>query len=84
VPPRKTVDAPEGANPELSQIDPKAVPEVAKKANAKVQTVFDQESAQGFRGVEVDKTPNENYTVQGVLAGAPTPETDIAGDPTKG
>ena len=33
---------------------------------------------QGFRGVEVDPTPNENYTVAGVTAGKPTPETDTA------
>jgi hypothetical protein len=30
----------------------------------------------GFRGVQVDETPNENYTVKGVTAGKPTPETD--------
>src|SRR5688500_6112146 len=36
----------------------------------------DKELAQGFRGVEVDSTPNENYTVKGVTSGAPTPETD--------
>lgn len=35
-----------------------------------------QELDQGFRGIEVDPTPNENYSVQGVLAGKPTPETD--------
>lgn len=35
------------------------------------------EQAQGFRGIEVDPTPNENYTVAGVTSGAPTPETDV-------
>lgn len=30
----------------------------------------------GGRGVFVDPTPNENYTVAGVTAGKPTPETD--------
>lgn len=30
----------------------------------------------GYFGHQVDKTPNENYTVAGVLAGKPTPETD--------
>ena len=34
------------------------------------------EQAQGFRGLKVDPTPNENYTVAGVTSGAPTPETD--------
>lgn len=44
--------------------------------NAEVQAKVDKENAQGFRGVEVDPTPNENYTVSGVASGAPTPETD--------
>ena len=38
---------------------------------------INKENAQGFRGVEVDSTPNENYTVAGVTSGAPTPETDV-------
>lgn len=41
-----------------------------------VQAAVDQEQDQGFRGLEVDPTPNENYTVDGVTSGAPTPETD--------
>lgn len=41
-----------------------------------VQERVDAENAQGFRGVEVDPTPNENYTLQGVTSGLPTPETD--------
>jgi hypothetical protein len=40
------------------------------------QETIDRETRQGFRGVEVDSTPNENYTLQGVTSGAPTPETD--------
>jgi hypothetical protein len=40
------------------------------------QEMIDRENAQGFRGVEVDPTPNENYTLQGVTSGKPTPETD--------
>jgi len=43
---------------------------------AEVQKRVDEELEQGFRGIEVDPTPNENYTVQGVVAGKPTPETD--------
>lgn len=43
---------------------------------AEVQANVDKELDQGFRGVEVDPTPNENYTVAGVTSGAPTPETD--------
>lgn len=52
----------------------------AEKADSKVagqvQETVDQETEQGFRGIEVDPTPNENYTVAGVTSGAPTPETD--------
>jgi len=43
---------------------------------AEVQERVDRENEQGFVGVEVDPTPNENYTLQGVTSGAPTPETD--------
>lgn len=45
---------------------------------AQVQEQADQEAEQGFRGIKADPTPNENYTVTGVLAGKPTPETDKA------
>ena len=40
-----------------------------------MQKNFDKELSQGFRGTEVDKTDNFNYTVAGVTSGAPTPET---------
>ena len=40
-----------------------------------LQAQFDKEQSQGFRGTEVDPTPNENYTVAGVVANSPTPET---------
>lgn len=41
-----------------------------------VQQAVDAETEQGFRGVEVDQTPNEAYTLQGVTSAQPTPETD--------
>jgi hypothetical protein len=41
-----------------------------------VQQQVDAEEEQGFRGEKVDPTPNEHYTVAGVLADKPTPETD--------
>ena len=44
--------------------------------SAEVQRNVDKASEQGFYGVKVDPTPNENYTVAGVTAGKPTPETD--------
>lgn len=49
---------------------------VAEVGGAEVQEKVDAENEQGFRGAEVDPTPNEHYTVQGVAAGLPTPETD--------
>ncbi len=41
-----------------------------------LQAQVNQEQEQGFRGVEVDPTPNEAYTIRGVTSGQPTPETD--------
>lgn len=43
---------------------------------ARVQQQVDEETEQGYFGVSPDPTPNENYTVAGVTAGKPTPETD--------
>ena len=43
---------------------------------AEVQAKVDEENEQGFRGTAVDPTPRDNYTLQGVTSGAPTPETD--------
>lgn len=42
---------------------------------AEVQATVDAEEEQGFRGTNPDPTPNAAYTVSGVLAGTPTPET---------
>ena len=41
-----------------------------------VQAKMDEEVEQGFRGANVDPTPDANYTVAGVTANKPTPETD--------
>lgn len=48
----------------------------ADQSTADIQKQVEQDEARGFRGVEVDPTPNENYTIAGVTKGAPTPETD--------
>src|SRR4051812_6257363 len=52
----------------------------AEKADAAVSDQVSDavavEQDQGFRGVEVDPTPNEAYTLAGVTSGQPTPETD--------
>lgn len=47
-----------------------------QKVEAQVDKAVAQETDAGLRGVEVDQTPNEHYTVAGVAAGKPTPETD--------
>ncbi|MCA1569315.1 MAG: hypothetical protein LC798_03125 [Chloroflexi bacterium] len=44
-------------------------------AAANVQKAIDEAEAKGYIGTTPDETPNENYTVAGVLAGKPTPET---------
>ena len=47
----------------------------AKSTQAAVKAAVDKDTEQGFRGANTDPTPNENYTVAGVTAGLPTPET---------
>jgi hypothetical protein len=48
------------------------------EAQAEVQKAVDEAEDKGYIGVPVDPTPKENYTVAGVVAGKPTPETDSA------
>lgn len=48
----------------------------AQVPHPEVQAAADEATAKGYRGEGVDPTPNDNYTVAGVLAGSPTPETD--------
>lgn len=43
---------------------------------SEVDEKLDAINAQGFMGEKVDPTPNENYSVEGVTSGKPTPETD--------
>jgi hypothetical protein len=42
---------------------------------SEVQAKVDEAEAKGFLGTAVDETPRENYTLQGVVEGKPTPET---------
>jgi hypothetical protein len=49
---------------------------MATKPKSAPQEQADVETEQGFRGLKVDPTPNENYTAAGVTSGKPTPETD--------
>ena len=43
---------------------------------AEVQAKFDEAEEKGYFGETPDSTPNENYTLQGVTSGKPTPETE--------
>jgi hypothetical protein len=59
--------------------DDKAAEKSSKSGDvgeAEVQAKFDAAHKVGYSGVSTDPTPNENYTIRGVLAGKPTPETD--------
>lgn len=47
-----------------------------KAVEADVQKQFDAMNEKGYLGTTPDKTPNENYTVAGVVAGKPTPENN--------
>lgn len=43
-----------------------------------VQAKMDEVQEKGYQGTRTDPTPLEHYTVEGVIAGKPTPETDAA------
>lgn len=43
---------------------------------AEMKALLAAEDEKGYVGTVPDKTPNENYTLAGVIAGLPTPETD--------
>jgi hypothetical protein len=43
---------------------------------AQVQAVFDEANDKGYFGELADETPFDNYTLQGVTSGKPTPETE--------
>lgn len=46
------------------------------EAQVEVQKAFDEAEDKGYIGVPVDPTDKHAYTVAGVVAGEPTPETD--------
>jgi hypothetical protein len=59
------------SNSGVDEGDPVAA--VATTAAA-IQEAVDQAEDKGYFGESPDKTPRENYSVSGVLAGKPTPE----------
>jgi hypothetical protein len=42
---------------------------------SEVQAIVNEAEDRGFLGDAVDETPREHYTLAGVVAGKPTPET---------
>lgn len=61
-------------NPTSKSSEDKA--ETAAAGGSQVQAATDAAEALGYLGEKADPTPNEHYTVAGVVAGKPTPETD--------
>ncbi len=43
----------------------------------RVRSAIEAENERGYRGDVSDPTPNDNYTLKGVGAGLPTPETTV-------
>lgn len=48
----------------------------SSKSSKSSDSPYEQAVDQGYIGVQVDPTPNDNYTIDGVTSGAATPETD--------
>ena len=65
---------PDPANPGDDSLSPDDPPR--ESGEEQVDEAIQREQGQGFHGTEVDPTPNENYTLQGVTSNAPTPEND--------
>ena len=49
----------------------------ADSGEQELQKAADEATAQGFLGARTDPTPLHHYTLPGVVAGKPTPETDF-------
>ena len=64
-------------NEKTSSITEDASVEAVKEVGGdEVQAKFDEANEKGFFGELQDATPRENYTLQGVGEGKPTPESD--------
>lgn len=73
------VEAPVAPEPEpaLNTVTESVPPDTEKvEPSTDVAGEFNADPAHGYFGVQIDPTPNENYSVAGVISGAPTPETD--------
>jgi hypothetical protein len=51
------------------------VDEKVNPAQDELQETVDEAEDKGYLGIKADPTPDHHYTVAGVLAGKPTPET---------
>ncbi len=47
-----------------------------EQGNTEVQAAVDEASEPGYVGYNPDPTPNDHYTLSGVVDGLPTPESD--------
>lgn len=74
VPPPKPGDTMSAASKDPAKDQAPVTDDAGQKA---VKELIDIENEQGFRGVTPDLTPRENYTVAGVTARKPTPETTV-------
>lgn len=59
-----------------TKADQKTVEKETEASLATVHKHFNEANEKGHFGERLDPTPLENYTLPGVLAGKPTPETD--------
>lgn len=75
--PEPVVPAKQEEAVKLDTVTDSAAPNTEKvEPSTDVAGEFNADPANGYFGVQVDPTPNENYTVAGVISGKPTPETD--------
>ena len=61
---------------EPEQVEAQAEAPADDAGQAEVQARFDEAEEKGYFGHTPDDTPNEHYTLSGVIAGLPTPETE--------
>lgn len=72
------------SNPESDSTEETIQPSDTTKAAPSAETQSEPQNSKtegsefGTHGMPTDPTPNEHYSVSGVTAGKPTPETDLA------
>ena len=74
----------EQAGPLVPVLPGDGIGEVDEKVNPaqdELQETVDEAEDKGYLGVKADDTPDEHYTVAGVIAGKPTPENPTGQKP---